>query len=590
MKNTDIEKQLEEFFAPFLDEKNENRVVSRSMLIDGPWGCGKTYQIMKFLKKHEKELRKKNKKRIGYISLFGLNSIEEINTEICNSLFSHSKKMMNALKKSMKVFGTVLRASSYFCGGLGSGAEIAECLSSMLGPNQGKAKKKAIIIIDDLERLSTDKVSYSDLLGYLNGLMAGNCRIICVMNSRSVINSRNSEENGFKDFYEKVFDEIRIIDDVTDDTYAAIFQNNDNNKDYDISPAWYPLFKSNLRIAQRTYLNYKKVLKHIEDKNKYVSYEEKMTKEDLFKLCYYSTYMTFKYLFDEKKAENGKDGVQQSLPGNVPDDWISYALEKLYEEKVFADRKAMPDFYFRVRIFVSFLFENNSSGIDSIFEKVVPLEISILNREFFYLSEENKKKYYDEFLERIHDGNYVWGEEFWNKLVNILDNSQYSFTDREIDDICNKIIRENGSVGFINSYARIKNDSKYSDSYKEFMGRFQKRYLESFDDGKLKQFKSFIENQQYEKASELLDKIDRFRDSNKKMFIDDIIENKFYLIDLSGEISQEGWHFCTTIVKFIYKYNGVQTFTDFVDDMISSNPKNYNLKSRLLDLKKVEPE
>ena len=38
MKNTDIEKQLEEFFAPFLDEKNENRVVSRSMLIDGPWG------------------------------------------------------------------------------------------------------------------------------------------------------------------------------------------------------------------------------------------------------------------------------------------------------------------------------------------------------------------------------------------------------------------------------------------------------------------------------------------------------------------------------------------------------------------------
>lgn len=341
MKNTDIEKQLKEFFAPFLDEKNDNRVVSRSMLIDGPWGCGKTYQIMEFLSNHKKELRKKNKKRIGYISLFGLNSIEEINTVICNSLFSHSRKMMNALKKSMKVFGTVLKASSYFCGGLGSGAEIAECLSSMLEPNQGKAKKKAIIIIDDLERLSTDKVSYSDLLGYLNGLMAGNCRIICVMNSRSIINSSNIEENGFKDFYEKVFDEIRIIDDVNEKTYAAIFRNNDNNKDYVIPSSWYPLFKSNLRIAQRTYLNYKKVLKHIEDKNKYVSYEEKMTRENLFKLCYYSTYMTFKYLFDEKKAENGKDGAQQSLPGNVPDDWITYALEKLYEEKDFADRKEM---------------------------------------------------------------------------------------------------------------------------------------------------------------------------------------------------------------------------------------------------------
>ena len=405
MKNTDIEKQLKEFFAPFLDEKNENRVVSRSMLIDGPWGCGKTYQIMEFLRNHKKELRKKNKKRIGYISLFGLNSIEEINTEICNSLFSDSRKMMNALKKSMKVFGTVLRASSYFCGGLGSGAEIAECLSSMLEPNQEKAKKKAIIIIDDLERLSTDKVSYSDLLGYLNGLMAGNCRIICVMNSRSIINSRNSEENGFKDFYEKVFDEIRIIDDVTDDTYAAIFQNNDNNKDYDISPTWYPLFKSNLRIAQRTYLNYKKVLKHIEDKDKYVSYEEKMTKEDLFKLCYYSTYMTFKYLFDEKKEKidvsklSDTDKAIYDLSNNptspfyAPKDWIYYALKKLCDEEYFAAKNEIQNFERYVRVLTSFFFENHSSGIDSIFKKADPEDSSILNKNIFYLSEAEKEKY-----------------------------------------------------------------------------------------------------------------------------------------------------------------------------------------------------
>lgn len=65
MKNTDIETQLKEFFAPFLDEKNDNRVVSRSMLIDGPWGCGKTYQIMKFLKKHKKVFEKK-RRMIGY--------------------------------------------------------------------------------------------------------------------------------------------------------------------------------------------------------------------------------------------------------------------------------------------------------------------------------------------------------------------------------------------------------------------------------------------------------------------------------------------------------------------------------------------
>ena len=67
MKNTDIENQLEELFAPFLNEdEHQNKVVSRSMLIDGPWGCVKTYQIMEFLKKHQKEFEKK-KKMIGYM-------------------------------------------------------------------------------------------------------------------------------------------------------------------------------------------------------------------------------------------------------------------------------------------------------------------------------------------------------------------------------------------------------------------------------------------------------------------------------------------------------------------------------------------
>ena len=490
MKNTDIEKQLEEFFAPFLDEKNEKRVVSRSMLIDGPWGCGKTYQIMKFLKEHKKELRNKNKKRIGYISLFGLNSIEEINTEICNSLFSHSRKMMNTLKKSMKVFGTVLRASSYFCGGLGSGAEIAECLSSMLEQNQGKAKKKAIIIIDDLERLSTDKVSYSDLLGYLNGLMASNCRVICIMNSRSIINSDNIKENGFKDFYEKVFDEIRIIDAVTDDTYATILKNNDNDKDYDIPANWYPLFRSNLRIAQRTYLNYKKVLKHIEDENEYVSYEEKMTRENLFKLCYYSTYMTFKYLFDEKKENidvsksSDQNKVIQDLLDNpmspfyVPKDWIYYALKKLCNEENFMAKNEIQNFESYVRIFTSFFFENNSAGIDDVFKKVDLNTSSVLDKNIFYLSEKNKKKYCAAFVEKINKGDFTFDNSFFNKINDVLRYSSFTFDEETINKMIEKMIEEKVDKREVNDYVEMSEDGEGKRCF-EFMVNYRKDIFRS---------------------------------------------------------------------------------------------------------------
>lgn len=113
MKNTDIEKQLAEFFAPFLDEKNENRVVSRSMLIDGPWGCGKTYQIMDFLKNHQEEFENK-KRMIGYISLFGLDSIEAINNEICHALFSSDEKMMEKIQSSVKTIGKIVNLGSLF--------------------------------------------------------------------------------------------------------------------------------------------------------------------------------------------------------------------------------------------------------------------------------------------------------------------------------------------------------------------------------------------------------------------------------------------------------------------------------------------
>ncbi len=597
MKNTDIEKQLKEFFAPFLDEKNENRVVSRSMLIDGPWGCGKTYQIMKFLRNHKKELHKKNKKRIGYISLFGLNSIEEINTEICNSLFSDSRKMMNALKKSMKVFGTVLRASSYFCGGLGSGAEIAECLSSMLEPNQGKAKKKAIIIIDDLERLSTDKVSYSDLLGYLNGLMAGNCRIICIMNSRSIINSSNSEENGFKDFYEKVFDEIRIIDDVDEETYAAIFRNNDNNKDYDIPSTWYPLFKLNLRIAQRTYLNYKKVLKHVEDKNKYVSYEEKMTRENLFKLCYYSTYMTFKYLFDEKKEKidvsklSDTDKAIYDLSNNptspfyVPKDWIYYALKKLCDEEYFAAKNEIQNFERYVRVLTSFFFENHSSGIDSIFKKTDPEDSSILNKNIFYLSEAEKEKYCAAFVEKINKGDFTFDNSFFNNIEDILDYyPSFTFNDETTNKIVEKMVEEKMDKRKVNDYVLMLEEDRGKRCY-EFMIQLQERYLQKSDEYVRTRLKAYIDKDDYRSATDLLEDYFKNPGNEKSKLIDEIIDHDFYFPDLSDDITAYSWDYCHKIVEIMTKCGKSEVFNSFADKQIKEHSDDPTLVDRFTYLK-----
>lgn len=318
-----------------------------------------------------------------------------------------------------------------------------------------------------------------------------------------------------------MFDEIRIIDAVTKDTYDAIFRNNDTNKDYDIPPIWYRLFKPNLRIVQRTYLNYKKVLKHIEDKNKYVSYEEKMTREGLFKLCYYSTYMAFKYLFDtktEKEKEKDKESEErlkeESKEFSVLTDlyWSSsdaidrrnFAVDKLCKESDFTADKNMLDFRFRVYAFTSFLFENNAYGIDSIFKKVDSKAPSILNKNIFYLSEKNKGKYCVAFVEMINKGDFTFDNSFFNKIKDIMDcYSSFTFDDKTTNKIVEKMVEEKTDKRKVRDYIEMSEDGDKKRCY-EFMIRLQERYLQKFDESVRAQLKVFIDKDEYGSATDLL--------------------------------------------------------------------------------------
>ena len=65
---------VENLSAVFENFKRDN---NRAILVDGPQGGGKTYQVLQFLKK---DIPDKNKKenRMLYVSLFGKTTIDEI--------------------------------------------------------------------------------------------------------------------------------------------------------------------------------------------------------------------------------------------------------------------------------------------------------------------------------------------------------------------------------------------------------------------------------------------------------------------------------------------------------------------------------
>ncbi|MDZ4195761.1 MAG: P-loop NTPase fold protein, partial [Candidatus Izemoplasmatales bacterium] len=162
----------------------------RSVLIDGPWGCGKTYQIRKCI-----DTFKNDKPRIYYISLFGKESIDEINTELYRTIhpsaFKAKKISTMGLNMISKAFAPIP-----VVGGISGivdalGFAINDLPEKNISGNQ-------IIVFDDLERV--DKaLSYVSLLGYMNSLFLAQVRIVCLCSSGNIDPDKIDDFHDFKE-------------------------------------------------------------------------------------------------------------------------------------------------------------------------------------------------------------------------------------------------------------------------------------------------------------------------------------------------------------------------------------------------------
>lgn len=160
-----------------------------AIMIDGDWGTGKTYFfthsivpiIEKFAVKHVE------RKKYGYVSLYGLEKTEEISMELLYQYFGRGKR--NAIKRFDK-------ASEAVC-------EIIESILDgfkLLKLNLLKLKKLLysvdikdwIICFDDFER---SNLSVNQILGYINTLVEHNrCKVIILANEKEIGKIKLSEK------------------------------------------------------------------------------------------------------------------------------------------------------------------------------------------------------------------------------------------------------------------------------------------------------------------------------------------------------------------------------------------------------------
>jgi hypothetical protein len=141
------------FLDYYLNEEVETEF---AVMLDGPWGAGKTHFIKKYLKYRDTRLDIPAKPSYLYASLYGVTST----SDITDQFFAQSHPILNS--KASRLFGAI--ASRTLNGLVGtdvnSSGENHSVLQDMVMKLDGK-----VLVFDDLERIS---MSIAEVMGFIN--------------------------------------------------------------------------------------------------------------------------------------------------------------------------------------------------------------------------------------------------------------------------------------------------------------------------------------------------------------------------------------------------------------------------------------
>lgn len=217
-----------------------------TIALTGEWGVGKTHFWKEFYKKKHKDL---GVSKYSYVSLFGVDSIDALKFEIALSTHATTQKkdyltgLKGIFKKGLdaidlpKLEGTGVTLS------LGKGL-ISSAITSLIGDT--------LICIDDIERLSKN-LDIKDVMGLVNHLsLEKNCKVVVILHE-------GKADKDFREYKEKVFDEVLVLDDslsIIEDIISDIYT-------FPIYEKFYQTMGvRNLRFYQRVQKIYQEIIKH----------------------------------------------------------------------------------------------------------------------------------------------------------------------------------------------------------------------------------------------------------------------------------------------------------------------------------------
>ncbi len=222
------------------------------VLLDGPWGSGKTFLLHELIKDNKmKDIR------FYYVSLHGLKNIDEINTALYMKVHGKTSKTVEIVPNVINPFG--------------SEVDTMKTLEYLLKINKLKADK--VVILDDLERYASS--DYDAFLSYLTSLIGAGAKIIVVSN---LLDFGTSELYLFNQYKEKIFDRIYK---------AQLF----NNKTLDDKFGKYQKYvdETIIYLTRQNYRLIEKIVYFMDEINKHLKLKEDKVEEANKILLYYVT-------------------------------------------------------------------------------------------------------------------------------------------------------------------------------------------------------------------------------------------------------------------------------------------------------------
>ena len=232
-----------------------NNKDSFAIALTGEWGIGKTRFWNNFYEENHTDL---GVNKYSYVSLFGIDSIEALKFEIALSTHETTQKkdylsgLKGIFKKSLDVIDLPKLEGTGVTLSLGKGL-ISSAITSLIGDT--------LICIDDIERLSKN-IDIKDIMGLVNHLsLEKNCKVVVILHE-------DKADKDFREYKEKVFDEVLILD----NSLSIIKEIIINNELFPIYENFYQTMDiKNIRFYERVERTLKAILDNSDDDLSFIS-------------------------------------------------------------------------------------------------------------------------------------------------------------------------------------------------------------------------------------------------------------------------------------------------------------------------------